>query len=377
MSIKPPIKCPPDYSILCFRMTECKKAGIVKGINTQLAVDLQDFFVPVTNYEERQITLKAGQTKLIDVSSIGENTDLAESYEFVANANNCGNGTSHTYTLRDEGLNILGSFSFTVTSSGFANAFSTAYAGSNVKDFVSFDISAFTGVTGKIKVTATKKGIKYRHLFQFDTSGFGGYYPYPYEHPGNLITPAHRYDRPRVKLMMIYPDYYKANVLSNCGCLDTSGDMKSNKKYIEYAYADQYAEVTFPSTPITASPVLNADPLGADWTWDQSSADNFDYHFRVGDMLYASSDPLKRAFITEKDGYFFSVDTPIGDDTLTASQALTHVYSPSGVKWRKMGDFYLHTTGQDVVDTDRLYIESLWLRNPHSYDLPVKILLGS
>jgi hypothetical protein len=72
-------------------MTECKKAGIVKGINTQLAVDLQDFFVPVTNYEERQITLKAGQTKYIDVSSIGENTDLAESYEFVANVNNCGN----------------------------------------------------------------------------------------------------------------------------------------------------------------------------------------------------------------------------------------------------------------------------------------------
>jgi len=358
-------------------MTECKKAGIVKGIKTQLAVDLQDFFVPVTNYEERQITLKAGSTKFIDVSSVGENTDLAESYEFVANANNCGNGTSHTYTLYDEDLNTLGSFSFNVTATGFSTAFTAAYTASNVNSLVSFDTSTFTGATGKIRVTAAKKGVKYRHVFEFDTTGFGGYYPYPYSHSGNLVTPAQRYVSPRVKLMMIYPDYYKANVLANCGCIDASGDMKSNKKYIEYAYADQYSEVTSPGTPITASPVLNADPLGNDWTWDQSSTDNFDYHFKVGDMLYASSNPLKRAFITEKDGFFFSVDTPIGDDTLTTGQALTHVYSPNSVKWRKMGDFYLHTTGQDVIDTDRIYIESLWLRNPHSYDLPVKILLGS
>ena len=377
MSIKPPIKCPPDYSILAFRMTECKKAGIVKGINTQLAVDLQDFFVPITNYEERQITLKAGQTKHIDVSSVGENTDLAESYQFVANVNNCGNGTSHTYTLYDENLTLIGSFSFNVSGSGFATAFNNAYAASTVKTYVNFDVSGFTGTTGTINVTAISKGVNYRHLFQFDTTGFGGYYPYPYEHPGNLITSYQRYDRPRVKLMMVYPDYYKANVLAGCNCLDTSGDMKSNKKFIEYAYADQYAQITNPTTPIKASPVLNADPLGADWTWDQASTDNFDYHFKVGDMLYASSDPLKRAFITEKQGYFFSVDIPIGDDTLTPGQSLTHVYSPNEVKWRKIGDFLLHTTAQDVLDADRLYIESLWLKNPHTYDLPVKIMLAS
>jgi hypothetical protein len=264
-----------------------------------------------------------------------------------------------------------------VTASGFIAAFNTAYNSSAIKTFVTFDASTFTGTEGKIKVSAVKKGVKYRHLFQFDTTGFGGYYPSPYNHSGNLVTPYQRYNHPRVKLMMIYPDYYKANVLSGCGCIDASGDMKSNKKYIEYAYNDQYRQITLPVTPITASPLLNTDPLGSDWTWDQSSKDNFDYHFKVGDMVCASSDPLKRAFITEKDGYFFSVDTPIGNDTLSPGQTLSHVYSQNATQWRKIGDFLLHTTGQDVLDTDRIYIESLWLRNPHSYDLPVKILLGS
>ena len=135
MSIKPPLKCPPDYSILAFRITECKKAGIVKGVETQLSIDLQKLFVPVTNYEERQITLKAGETKNIDVSSIGETWPLAEKYAFIANSTFCGDLTSHTYSLYDVGLTLIETISFTVDQNlplyvDFETALNTAVLGS-------------------------------------------------------------------------------------------------------------------------------------------------------------------------------------------------------------------------------------------------------
>ena len=378
MSIKPPIKCPPDYSILAFRLTECKKAGIVKGISTQLAIDLQDLFVPVTNYEERQMTLKSGETKKIDVSSLGVNWPLQETYQFIADATNCGLGTSHTYTLSDSNNTVIESITFTVNSANptFAQALAAAVlASAQIKTIASFDASKFTGEAGEIMVTAAAKGIKYRHVFQFDLTGFGGYYPYPYVHPGNLITPYQKYDQPRVKILMVYPDYYKASVLANCGCIDTSGDMKSNKKYIEYAYADQYEMINNPTTPISTSPVLNSQPLGQQWLWDSTSTDHFGYHFKNGDLTSYSTSNGLRGIISDVQGYFFATDTIVGD--LSSEQPMNHVYSPNSVKWRKIGDFYLHTTAQDVTDTDYLYIDSLWLRNPNGYDLPIKIMLAS
>jgi hypothetical protein len=381
MSIKPPLKCPPDYSILAFRITECKKAGIVKGIETQIAIDLQKLFVPVTNYEERQMTLKAGETKKIDVSSIGEHWPLAEKFAFIANATFCGDGTSHTYSLYDENLNLIETMSFYVdqnvdTIKDFPTALYTAVNNSTyIKTTVTFDPSAFTGTSAPVYVTAQKKGVKYRHVFQFDTTGWGGYVPFPYVHPGNLVTPYVKYERPRVKIMLIYPDFYKANVLSTCGCLDASGDMKSNKKYIQYAYDDDYYRINNPSTPIISNLVLNNATQGTNWTWNQSSKDHIGYHFANGDLLSTSGNPLKRGIISQINGYFFATDITVGNTS--TDQTLSHVWSPSNVQWRNMGDFYLHTTAQDVLDTDKLYIETLWLKNPHDYDLPVKIMLAS
>jgi hypothetical protein len=381
MSIKPPIKCPPDYSILAFRLTECKKAGVVKGVTTQLAVDLQDMFVPVANYEERSITLKAGQTKKIDVSSLGVNWALKEMYTFVADADNAGLGTTHTYTLYDADNVLIESINITVNANKptFEQALSFAVSQSTqIKELISFDASQFTGNTGVITATADTAGVRYRHVFAFDTSGFGGYWPFPYLHPGNLTTANQKYDRERVKIMMVYPDFYKSSVLSGCNCIDPSGDMKSNKKWIEYAYDDQYYQIKHPETPITFSPVLNANPLATQWTWDASSTEHLGYHFVVGDIITLDGNPLLRGVITEIQGYYVEVDTVIGNLPLPANgQAGAHVYSPNAIKWRKIGDFYLHTTAQDVLDTDYLYIETLWLRNPHQYDLPVKILLAS
>lgn len=379
MSIKPPIKCPPDYSITCFRITECKKAGIVKGITTQLAIDLQDMFVPVTNYEERMITLKAGQTKKIDVSSIGEKWPLFEQYQFVADPANCGNGTNHTYSLYDESLTLIETMSIAVTPAGFATAFTIAYNSTTfIKNLVSYgDLTTFS-TTGIFTMTSKTRDLKYRHEMTFDLTGFGGYFPFPYLHPGNIVTKNEKYTDPRIKIMLIYPDYYKANILGNCNCIDASGDMKSNKKYVEYAYADQYDSIQNVSTPITVQPVINSAPNGTQWLWNSSSLDHLGYHFKVGDMINCSSsdNPNHRGIITSIQGYFFTVDTDIGD-LLSTSQSISHINSPNEIKWRKIGDFYLHTTAQDVLDTDYLYIETLYLKNPNGFDLPVKIMLAS
>jgi len=383
MSIKPPIKCPPDYSILAFRITECKKAGIVKGIETQLSVDLQKLFVPVTNYEERSMTLKAGEIKKIDVSSLGVQWPLNEKFAFIANADFCGDGTSHSYSLYDVDLNLIETISFTVDENSepfidFQTALSTAISGSTkIKNLVSFDASQFVGPNSPLFVTASKRGVKYRHVFSFDLDGFGGYLPFPFVHPGNLLVPYLKYERPRVKIMLIYPDYYKANVLSSCGCLDASGDMKSNKKYIEYAFEEDYFRIKNPGSPITANPILNNANASVNWTWNQSSPDHIGYHFAKGDLIKASGNNLRRGLVKEMDGYFFSTDIAIGDSFPALTQTLSHVWSPSVVTWRNMGDFYLHTTAQDITDTDKLYIESLWLKNPHDYDLPIKIMLAS
>ncbi len=381
MSIKPPIKCPPDYSILAFRFTECKKAGIVKGMSTQLAVDLQDFFVPVTNYEERKINLKAGETKKIDVSSIGERWPLQEEYEFVANADNCGDGSEHEYALYDANLNLIESITFTVDIDypTFTLALRNAVQNSTIiNTLVSIDANNFTGETGIINVKAINRGIKYRHIFTFDTTGFGNYLPFPFIHPGNLKVPYVKYERPKIKLMMIYPDYYKASVLSGCNCIDASGDMKSNKKWIEYAFEEDHYRINNPLTPIVISPNMTLPAGNEGFQWQLDSTDHIGYHFKVGDMITTAENtlvPIMRGFITEIQGYDVLVDTGIG--TGSPNETAKHVWSPSTVTWRKMGDFYLHTTAQDVNDTDNLFIDTLYIRNPHNYDLPIKIVLAS
>ena len=377
MSIKPPIKCPPDYSILAFRFTECKKAGIVKGVTTQLAVDLQDMFVPVTSYEERSLTLKAGQTKRIDPTSLGITWPLQETFEFNYNPAYTGLGTSHTYTLYDEDLVLIESFTFTVINN-FATDLNTALLATvKIKTLVTMVVSPT--VPGLLTIKAVNRGIKYRHVFAFDINGFGGYFPFPYLHPGNLTVPYQKYDRERLKIIMIYPDFYKSNVLANCSCLDPSGDLKSNKKYIEYAYDDDVFRINNPGTPITATPIVPptppTDPIGMQWTWDQSSTDHLGYHIQNGDLISSALNPTLRGIVSNIEGYYFETDAVIGG--ISSSQSLTHVWSPNSVTWRKMGDFYLHTTGQEIDDADRIFIETLWLRNPHQYDLPIKLILAS
>ena len=370
MSLKPPIKCPPDYSILAFRLIECKKAGIVKGISTQLAVDLQDLFVPVTNYSEIMINLKSGETKKIDISSIGVNWPLKESYAFYANPLYCGVGTEHSYSLYDESLNLIEQVTFTVVGD-FSESLTLAISGTSIINTKVGVSSENFGSTGKITVTANDTNTKYRHEFSFDLTGFGGYLPFPYLHPGSLITPQEKYPNLRAKLLFVYPDFYKADVKSNCGCIDASGDMMSNKKYIEYAFDDEVVRVNKPETPIKFNPTTPAGTMSFTW----SGTDHIGYHLNVGDLICTEEAPLAKAFITAIDGYVVTVDSPIGNGS--DFQSIKHVWSPTEITWRKLGDIYVHSTGQDVTDSDKLFIETIWLRNPHGYNLPIRILMAS
>ena len=372
MSIKPPIKCPPDYSVLVFRMTECKKLGIVKGITTQLAVDMQDLYIPITNYEERVITLKAGDTKRLDVSSIGETGKIKEQFVFTANPDYCGLGTDHSYSLYDEQLNLIETLNFSVNDDypTWYLAFTAAYqASSQINLLIGFEYEHFQ-TDGTITSTDLTDGVKHRHVFSFDITGFGGYPTYPYLHPGNLKTPNEKYPLGAVKLIMLYPDYYKASINTNCGCIDPSGDMKSNVKYFEFAYDNEVNQINNPGSPIIYDPRTNK--------WSQDSTDHIGYYFNVGDLVIASGDNKVRGIITSIEGYDITLDINyVGDYTQSDLQTLSHVNSPNYITWRKIGDFFIQSTAQDVDSTDRDYIETLWLNNPHKYDLPIKIVLAS
>jgi hypothetical protein len=120
---------------------------------------------------------------------------------------------------------------------------------------------------------------------------------------------------------------------------------------------------------------LTLPPNLVGFDWQQQSTDHIGYHIKVGDLIATEQDPLLRGFVTSINGYDVQVDTGIGDGS--PLQKAKHIWSPSTITWRKMGDFYLHTTAQDVTDTDYLYLETLWLRNPHQYDLPIRIMLAS
>jgi hypothetical protein len=376
MSIKPAIKCPPDYSILNFRLIECKKAGIVKGITTQLAVDLQDLFVPVTNYEERMLTLKSGETRKIDVSSIGTKWQLEESYTFTVNPEFCGLGTEHSYSLYDDNLNLIDSITFEVndTYPTFKLALANAALNSEKIDtHVSVGANSKFSTNGIIEASAKTKGVKYRHLFALDITGFGGYSIYPYLHPGNLDVPFEKYKTNRIKIMMLWPQYSKANVYAGCNCIDRSGDLKSNVKYIEYAFEEDYDKTTNVLTPITINP-KGLGPTNT-FTWNQNDSSHFDYYFKVGDLIASKTNPSLRGYIVDINGFDITLDTTIGDGS--ENQSVVNVWAPSQPTWRKIGDFYLHTAAQDVTDSDNLFIESVYLKNTQSFDLPVRMIIAS
>jgi hypothetical protein len=342
--------------------------GIIKGAATEIAIPTKGICIPVNRYDDKRLVLKAGSTLKVDISGIAEYGDLQEEYQFsvdlVTTPDILNEGTKHKYELYDSELNLLSSIEFTVSGT-FAQSLLTAVSGnSTIYGLMNFDTADIAN--GNFTVTANTKGIKYRHVFYFDLDGFGGSEPHPYIHPGNLVQMYRKYPDGRAKVMLIIPEFSRVNT-DSCGCTDSSGAMLSNKKYFQYALASDYENSKNPSSPILI------DGEDTSYVWNQQSTDHIGYHFNTGDLVNMSTASTKRALIQSVQGYAVTTDTEIGNNTQTY---LNHVWSPSNVTWRTGGEMNLFTGGQDVYDSDRLFIETIYLKNPHTFDIPMRILIG-
>lgn len=369
MSVIPKIICPPDYSIRCFRLVDPMSFGIVKGVQNEVTIPTKGICIPVNRYDDKRLILKAGAIQKLDISGIAEYGDLQEEYQFSVDLTKTpgilGTGTKHRYELYDESLNLISYIEFTVTgsfSSSLANAVSQ---NSKIYSLINFDTQDIAN--GNFVVSAINKGIKYRHVFYFDLDGFGGANPYPYVHPGNLVQKYRKYEDGRAKIILIVPEFGKVNT-DSCGCTDSSGAILSNKKYFQYAVASDYENIKSPTTPILAA--------GEDtsYLWSQQSSDHIGYHLKSGDLVNMSNAPTKRAIIQSIQGYSITTDAELGVNNVQTN--LNHVWSPNTVTWRNGGEMNLFAGGQDVNDNDYLFIETLYLKNPHTFDIPMRILIG-
>ena len=381
MSIKPPLSCPPDYSIQTFRISECPKASVVKGITSLASLDLSSLNIPIQEHTEGTLLLKGNSLKSININDIAINYSLNETFNFYVDLNTYPNalasGTSHTYTLYDEELTLIDSFSFTVDSSDpdyedFPTALKTAYdnAALALRSAISFNNLSTVLTTGTFAAQAITQGIKYRHIFNFDTSGFGAVGPY--QHPGTLTVSNEKYPEGAIKYLLAFPDYSKVDT-STCGCADASGDIRSNQKYFQYVSEKEYNEVKNPKSPI----YLDGGTSGDNYIlWNGISTSHIGYHFKAGDLVSTVENPLFRGIITEIDGYNIYLDQSLTVPMQTSGQQLQHTYSPSSSRWLNVGDFLFLSGATDIEDSDRCYINTIVLKNPHSFDIPIRYMIG-
>jgi hypothetical protein len=373
MSLKPPIVCPPDWSILAFRISECKLASVVKGVNKLAALDLNNLYIPIAEHTEGTLTLKGGTERLLNIDDIAEYGPLNEQFSFdallAANPNIFDDGTSHEYSLYDENLNFLESLSFTIDIndpdySDFPTALTTAYGNSTViKSKVTFDASTSL-TTGILTVRSITRNIKLRHVFTFDTSGVD------LPSPGTLLVPYTKYPKGRVKYILVFPDYDKVDV-TTCGCANSSGDMKSNQKFFQYVNRGEYDEVNNPDTNV----ILTVGATNVNCEWDYPAVtDHIGYHFGVNSLMKVDNGIPFRANIEYLNGKDIQLDAPV--NIAYDGELISNVYGPATPRWRNVGDFLFLSGATDIEDADRCFIETIILKNPHTFDIPIRYMIG-
>jgi hypothetical protein len=382
MSVKPKLICPPDYSILSLRFTECKKIGIVKGITTLFAFDLSNFFIPVTNFSERRFTVKAGQKKKLDIGDLGVNWPLKESYTFVYTDPGVSDLTEHTFTMYSEDGTQLEQISFTVDATvdgyaTFAEAFASALAANTALALL---LSATYGpADSQVTVVAKTEAMRYKYLLEYDTEAWVSG---PYLHPGTLVTKDYKYPEGRVRAIFLYADYSKADT-KTCGCTDPSGELLSNVKNFKWAWDSDYAKKQ-PTAKLTGvlvdsdASILAQQNLDGSQTFKWLATGNAAaYHIEVGDLVTLNTltnNPY--GYITNIDGYFITVDRQ-GFGTGLETDQLVKSYAPAGIEWRTAGEMLFISGGQDVYDEDRLYTETIWIHNTQNYDVPFTAIIVS
>ena len=373
MSIKPPLICPPDYSIQVFRISECKKASVLKGATNLASLDLNSLNIPINEHTEGTLILKGETERVLNIDDIAEYGPLNETYSFNAliatNPTIFANATQHTYSLYDENLNLIETLSFTINTSNplyatFPVALQTAYNLSTaIKANVSFVASTVLS-TGILTVTAKEVSTKLRHVFTFNTTATN------LASPGTLITPYTKYTKGRIKYILVFPNYDKVDV-TTCGCANASGDMKSNQKFFQYVNRGEYDAVSIPETNVT----LNVGTSGLNCTWAYNTpSDHIGYHFSATDLLKVNDGIPFRAKIESLIGKDIVLDAPI--DVSYNNRLMSNVYGPATPRWINVGDFLFLSGATDTDDTDRCFIETIVLKNPHTFDIPVRYMIG-
>jgi hypothetical protein len=390
MSVKPKLVCPPDYSILSLRFTECKKIGVVKGVTTLLSYDLSNFFIPLTNYTEKRLVVKAGETRKLDINDIAVYWPLQEKYNFIAdNSNRVDDLTTHTFTLYDEYFNLLSTISFQVDSTDpnfidFPTAFKYVF---NQNTVMSGYIAEpeFGPATSQFVVTAVAKDKKYIYLMQYDTGNPNG----EYKHPGTLIQKSQKYPEGRVRAIFLYADYMKADASTcTCGCTDPSGELLSNVKNFKWAWDSDYVKKQYAALNtkiyVNASASIPSQQNGngtQTFQWEEPTvlpyADRLPYNLEVGQLLTindTANNPY--AYVIDIDGYNITIDKS-GMGSNPAYRNLIKKYAPTPIDWKTNGEMLFISGGQDVYDTDRLYTETIWINNTQNYDIPFTAIIVS
>lgn len=393
MSVKPKLVCPPDYSILSLRFTECKKIGVVKGVTTLLSYDLSNFFIPITNFTEKRFTIKSGATKKLDIGDTAVYWPLQETYNFIADLANDPNRvadlTSHTFSVfeDEEHTNALASISFTVDSTNpgyttFAEAFETEYGNNSSMGIVSQDqgpaLSEFT-------IAAVAKGVKYYYLMSYDTANPSG----PYLTPGTLTQKSEKYPEGRVRAIFLMADYQRADTSTcTCGCTDPSGELLSNVKNFKWTWDSEYTRKQ--KSSYNTKIYVNADASDATqqvgttqvFQWTDPAATNVwvsrvPYNLEIGDLITLDETPNNPyAYVTDIDGYNITIDRQ-GMGVVAGNSYIVKKYAPSAIDWKIGGEMLFISGGQDVYDADRLYTETIWINNTQNYDIPFTAIIVS
>jgi hypothetical protein len=229
---------------------------------------------------------------------------------------------------------------------------------------IAFDV-ATTLTTGILTIRANNKSTKLRHVFTFDDGSVN-----ELKSPGTLLTPYTKYPKGRVKYILVFPDYNKVDV-STCGCADASGDMKSNQKFFQYVNRGEYDEVNNPDTNVIIKTLVTS----VDCEWDYTTAtDHIGYHFAFNDLMKVDNGVPFRANIEYLNGKDIELDAPL--NSAYSGYTMSNVYGPATPRWINVGEFLFLSGATDTGDADRCFIETVVLKNPHAFDIPVRYMIG-
>jgi len=84
-------------------------------------------------------------------------------------------------------------------------------------------------------------------------------------------------------------------------------------------------------------------------------------------------------FVQSVDGYDVTVNEGIGllNNVNLDQQYIQRVFSPNSLNWKTSGEMLTLTGGEEVDSTDKLNIETIWLKNNQSFDIEFEIILAS